>query len=152
MKKRVRYFLGATALVPGTLGLGLAAPGVAQAAGCTGNTEFWFSTQHNARLKGHGWYTRHNGTTCIGTVDISMKYNKSLSKAAYVLISAGNPLYSSRKTTGLVWEPAGTWLKHSFGFHRSFPERCAPTDSVCLSLFSYPYGDVFGSYDHATVP
>jgi hypothetical protein len=172
--KKVRYLAAAAGLVPAAAGL--AAPAAATAAtahapqaplasrpakavsvhhlqaapaaGCTGTKRFDFSTKNNPRLRGHGWYTTEvpDGVYCIGTVDISMKYNKTLSKAAYVRINPGDPFNSAAMTTGLTKEKAGTWLKRSFGFHREFTGTV-----VGLSLFSYPYGDNHASFDHATV-
>lgn len=166
--KKVRYLAGAVGLAPAAVVAAVptaaqaasTAPGAHQKvvalhdasatprAGCHGNKEFHFSTANNPRLRGHGWYrtVTPDAVYCVGTVVISMKYNKSLSKAAYVRINPGDPFNSSAKTTGLKWEPKGTWLHHSFAFQRNFVGM-----AVGLNLFSFPYGDRHGSWDHATI-
>ena len=162
--KKVRYLAGAAGLVPAAVAAVIPAAAhaatpppaggqkvvalhhAAPDARCHTTKSFRFSTRDNNRLRGHGWYRPETGGFCIGTIVISMKYNKSLSKGAYVFIDPGDPFASERVHTGRHWEPKGTWLRWSFGINRVFTGPQAG-----LSLWSSPYGELHKSFDHATL-
>jgi hypothetical protein len=116
VKKRVRYLVGAATLVPGAAGLGLAAPGMAQAAGCTGHVEFTLPT--NSGVRGHGWYTKNGNNVCIGTVVVSVYTSKTGDDYPQLAV-----YWSSGATwgprTASVYQTKGHWGAHSFGVHES---------------------------------
>jgi hypothetical protein len=117
--KRVVYLAGMAGLVPAAMGILTPAahhpvaskvtrPGVkkvslhhAIATDCIAGTPFSIPTEGN--VQGHGWYTNHVTTDCIGTVYISLKFNKSFCKSAYLAISNGiGSITRNRKLCGIV--------------------------------------------------
>ncbi len=122
-RKRVRYLAAATAgLAPAALAV--AYPATAQAASCTGHTEFYLPNVYNghpwASLLAHGWYTNEaGGKTCIGTVVVSVYTSVTGDDWDQANISwasrHNNPVWKSKHVTAF----AGNYGVANLGFHSS---------------------------------
>jgi hypothetical protein len=158
--KRVRYLAGAAGLAPAAFGMvtmpaavGAVTPqagtghgktvsvGHARVnTGCTGGTVHYLASHPDTNLYGHFWYTQHGSKTCIGTLVLSVIYNKTICKTAGAserspggsgwTQSTGN--YCGNKNTTYMW---------SFGVHKSIK---GPV-SVCV-------GSTYGGPNCTTVP
>jgi hypothetical protein len=152
--KRVRYLVGAAALAPAVAGMAFptaatAATGgstgaktvsvhqtratvMAPDAGCTASAEFQLNTVGHKR--GHGWvkYTDNHNKFCIGTVDVSLEFTKTLCKNAE-LDTSGSQNSGSQHTHQICGYPAangdGKWFETTFSIHKSFLEP----GYVCVS-------------------
>jgi hypothetical protein len=88
--KKVRYMagMGAAALAPLAAGTVLAAEPANAVVTCTANTAFSFFKVGN--VGGHGWHKTMSHQVCIGTVDVSLKFNKTFSKSAFLAVYSEN--------------------------------------------------------------
>jgi hypothetical protein len=100
-------------------------------AGCKGNTYFHMARHNN--LVGHGWYA--NSTldfhTCIGTVDVYAKFNKTFCKNVTLGVSASGVQEWSR--THSVCGTAGRSVMTQFNVHDSIYHLVGEGVAVCVS-------------------
>jgi hypothetical protein len=138
--KRVRYLAGAAALAPVTAGLALPAASATATTStpvktvslahsgmesstrvsiyCTANTAFNISQLFN--VKAHGWYKNQSGGICIGTVDVSVKFNKTFSKSAFLSIYSQNGARLYPRKAHRIQGTAGTTVITTYTVHQLY--------------------------------
>jgi hypothetical protein len=117
----------ASSIPVSSAGAGTVSP---DSAGCAGHTPF--TVPVNSTVKGHGWYTDPfiGGTTCIGTVVVSLYFKNDNCKQAFLKITDppdGQKFTAQHQVCG----QAGHWADHAFPVHSSFGE-----ETVRVSLHS----------------
>jgi hypothetical protein len=100
---------------------------------CVGDTEFTFGAGH---VRGHGWYTRDGGKTCLGTVVLSLYFGKSFCK--YGGISVVGLTAGSYHQSAYYCGAKGFWVPTDFGVHQYF----APLVS----------GQAWSTYEQTSIP
>ncbi len=138
--KRVRYLAGIAGLVPAAIATAPAAQaasarpaavghtGITAAPDtCYGNT--YFTMPATGRVRGSGYYTDDdvNYRVCVGTVTVSLYFNKTFCKKAYFGISGIDNLPIESRT---VCGHAGKWSPTYFAVDRWF------TSSASVHAFS----------------
>jgi hypothetical protein len=96
--------------------------GVKPDTGCTGDTR-WGTTNYSPNgdstdVSAHFWWTQHGDKTCIGTVVLSMTYNKSICKSGWAYIYWPSYEYSDFPT-GKYCGKKGYTYGWDFGAHVS---------------------------------
>jgi hypothetical protein len=138
--KRVRLVAGLAGMAPAALGMAAIPAAQAHAStspnatGCTGTIRGNIPANPNTHLRGHFWYTQHGSHWCIGTVDASMFYTKSVCKVESIEVlggPGGHSLYNHRWANTCA--TPSVWRSFTVGVHRSFQNAPDGQLAVCLN-------------------